>query len=405
MGSPHFLQVRYRKMMHPMKKINQLILLLVITLITDGAIAETQTTELGKPDNSNFIAESPLKKALNIGGAVRINYSYKEYDEQSKATLGSLDFELFRLNVASEIGPFKLFAQYRWYSEFSMPEYAYMSYELNDKSEFQFGLNKVPFGVLPYSSFGYWESILYHLGLEDDNDIGLKYSYANQLWELDLGFYKNSELSSDNHARYSFDVVTDAEKKEFNREVNQFNVRVQRNFSNTSLGFSLQYGELYNEQSSDTGEHSAYAIHLTSSYENWHVQLELGSYQYKPKNQQGQDTNKVFIAAFDNAFYVASEADFYLLNVSRDIGTSFKVIDEMSCYNNFGIVIPKQRSVDVGNKTLQNLLGCTFNSDAITTYVELISGVNSAFVNGPGVGLVDDKSWSHRININVGYYF
>lgn len=386
-------------------KIIPLLYAIIIAFITVEAIAKTQLTELKNPVNSNSIVEVSSKKRLDIGGAVRVNYSYKEYDEQSKETLGSLDFELFRLNVTSEIGQFKLFAQYRWYSEFSMPEYAYMSYELTDNSEFQLGLNKVPFGILPYSSFGYWESILYHLGLEDDNDLGLKYSYVDQLWEIDLGFYKNSELSSANHARYSFDVVTDAEKNEFNHEVNQFNARVQKNFSNTSLGFSLQYGELYNEQSFDTGEQSAYAVHLTSSYDNWHVQFELGSYQYKPKNQQGQDNNKVLIGAFENAFYVASEADFYLFNVSRDIETSFKFVDKMSCYNNFGVINPRHRSADVGNKTLQNLLGCTFDANAITTYVELISGVNSVFVNGPGIGLVDDKNWSHRININVGYYF
>ena len=390
--------------MYLMKKY-PLIFAVIIAFITVEAIAKTQITETEKPVNSNTIDAHPLKKHLNIGGAIRMNYSYKEYDEQSKASLGSLDFELFRLNVTSEIGKFKLLSQYRWYSEFSMPEYAYISYELTDNSEFQLGLNKVPFGVLPYSSFGYWESILYHLGLEDDNDIGLKYSYADQQWEIDLGFYKNSELSSDNHARYSFDVVTDAKKKEFNREVNQLNVRVQKNFSNSSLGFSLQYGELYNEQSLDTGEQSAYAIHFTSSYHNWHVQFEVGSYQYKPKNQQGQDNNKVLIGAFENSFFVASEADFYLFNVSRDFETTSKFIDDMSCYNNFGVINPKLNSVDVGNKTLQNLLGCSFNTDAITTYVELISGVNSAFVNGPGIGLVDDKDWSHRININVGYYF
>jgi len=350
-------------------------------------------------------SKASTKSNLKIGGAVRVNYSYKEYDEKSKGTLGHLDFELFRLKVNSEIGQFKLFAQYRWYSEFSMPDYAYISYELTDESEIQLGLNKVPFGILPYSSFGYWESIMYHMGLEDDNDLGLKYSYDDQIWQIDLAFYKNAELNSGNHARYSFDVVTDAERNEYNQETNQFNVRVQKNYQNNNLGFSMQYGELYNQQTLDTGEHSAFAVHLTSSFEKWHFQFELGKYQYKPNNQQGQDTNKILFGAFENAFYVASEANFYLLNVSRDIETSFKSIDKMSCYNNFGVVKPKHRSVGVGNKTLQNLLGCTLSTDAITTYVELISGVNSSFVNGPGIGLIDDKSWSHRININMGYYF
>jgi len=372
---------------------------------TVEAVAQTQLAAQEKPAIISSVVEASAKQRLSLGGAVRVNYSYKEYDEQSKQTLGYVDFELFRLKVTGEMGQFKLFAQYRWYSEFSVPEYAYISSDLTEKSSFQLGLNKVPFGVLPYSSFGYWESILYHLGLEDDNDLGLKYSFADQRWEIDVGFYKNAELSSENHARYSFDVITDAGKNEFNQETNQFNARVQKNFRSASLGFSLQHGDLYNKQTLDTGEHSAYAVHITGLFDNWHFQFELGNYQYKAKNQPGQDRNKVLVGAFENAFYVASDADFYLLNVSNDIETSFNSIDSMSCYNNFGMIKPKHRSAGVGDKTLQNLLGCSISAGAITTYVELISGENSFFVNGPGVGLVDDGSWSHRININIGYYF
>jgi hypothetical protein len=377
----------------------------MVVFLAFQSTLHAQSSIQERPKTPSSVIDFFSGDSLKIGGAVRVNYAYEEYDEQSKDTFGSFDFELFRLNVVSEIGRFKLHAQYRWYSEFSVPEYAYMSFDLSANSEVQIGLTQVPFGVLPYSSFGYWESILYHVGLEDDNDLGLKYSYKDKRWEIDLGFYKNAELSNANHGRFSFDVVTDTEKGEFNQERNQFNARVQNNFGSSSLGFSLQHGGLYNEQTMDTGEHSAFAIHFTNSFDKWHVQLELGSYQYKPENQPGKDSNKVLIGAFQNAFYVASEADFYLFNVSRDIATSSVLVDEMSCYNNFGVIRPKRSSAGVGNKTTQNLLGCTLNSGAITTYVELISGVNSAFVNGRGVGLVDDKSWSHRININIGYYF
>jgi len=350
------------------------------------------------------LQETP-RKTLSIGGAVRMNYSYKEYDEQSKKTLGSLDFELFRLKVAGEYGQFKVSAQYRWYSEFSAPEYAYISHTINDRSELQLGLNKVPFGILPYSSFGYWESILYHIGLEDDNDIGLKYTYSDQRWDIDLGFYKNAELNSSNHARYSFDPVTDAGKNEHNREANQFNVRVQKNIGRSSIGFSGQHGELFNEKTSGVGEHSAYALHLSHAFERWNFQVEAGSYLFEPNKQQAQDDNKILFAAFENAFYVASEANFYLINVSRNFEAPIGLIEKLSCYNNYGAVRPKHRSSGVGDKTKQNLLGCSVGIDAVTSYIELISGKNSSFVNGPGVGLIDDGSWSHRININIGYYF
>ena len=133
-----------------MKTVLLIVVAAVMGYITTETNANTQVSDLKKPSKINSMVESPSNKNLNIGGAVRVNYSYKEYDEQSKVTLGSLDFELFRLNVTSEIGQFKLFAQYRWYSEFSVPEYAYMSLDLTDNSELQLGLNKVPFGVLPY---------------------------------------------------------------------------------------------------------------------------------------------------------------------------------------------------------------------------------------------------------------
>ena len=383
-----------------MKAVLPVLTAITLSLFTYKPMAQNQLATQVK----SALKEVPGEK-LSIGGAVRLNYSYKEYDEQSKKTLGSLDFELFRLNVAGEYGQFKVSAQYRWYSEFSVPEYAYISYTPSDRSELQLGLNKVPFGILPHSSFGYWESVLYHIGLEDDNDIGLKYSYSDQLWELDLGFYKNAELSSRNHARYSFDPVTDAGKNEYNRETNQFNVRVQKNIGRSSVGFSGQHGELYNEQTSDVGKHSAYALHLSHAIERWDFQVEGGSYLFEPNKQQGQDDNKILFAAFENAFYVASEADFYLINVSRNFEAPLGFIEKLSCYNNYGTVRPKHRSNGVGDKTIQNLLGCSVGIDAVTSYIELISGKNSSFVNGPGVGLVDDGSWSHRININIGYYF
>jgi len=149
---------------------------------------------------------------------------------------------------------------------------------------------------------------------------------------------------------------------------------VQKNIGRTSVGLSAQHGGLYNEQTLDVGEHSAYALHLTHALEPWNFQVEGGSYLFEPNNQQEQDDNKILFGAFENAFYVASEAEFYLINISRSFAEPTSSIEKFNCYNNFGVVKPKHHSIGVGNKTIQNLLGCSASIDAITTYIELISG-------------------------------
>lgn len=364
--------------------------------------AEDASSDLGKDGNTNDF--------VKIGGAARFNYEYKTYESNSSA----LNFELFRIKVEGQISDVEFYAQYRWYEDFSFPEYAYLGYDIDSNNRIEFGLNRVPFGLQPFSSHGYWESLLYHIGLDDDNDVGAKYIYNHDGLELIAAFYQNAELSKDQQNRFSFDLVTrqddltttNINEREANYEKNQWNLRLEKRYGNLSLGASAQYGDIFNEDTKSRGSQKIAAIHANYNYHKWNYQIEIGTYDFDTKNSNDVSSDQVLFGAFGTRFHVASNADFLLLNIEKKIDTSsIGFIDELSCYNNWGIVSPREDSENVGNDTTQNLLGCAIKKGPLLIFSELISGNNSFFVNGPGVGLNGSTSLDHRVNINVGFYF
>ena len=153
------------------------------------------------------ISQDPgqTKSSLSIGGAIRLDYVWQDYNDQGKDKVGDFGFELFRLDVDGSYGDLDLSAQYRWYADFEAIHHAYFGYHLTPEWEAQLGIHQVPFGILPYASHSFWFGATYYLGFEDDYDTGLKILYNEGPWDLQMAFYKNSEYKDSARAnRYSF---------------------------------------------------------------------------------------------------------------------------------------------------------------------------------------------------------
>ena len=143
-------------------------------------------------------SEEPAEKAkdsgengIRVGGAVRFNYSFEQYDKDNKDRGGDLDFDLFRIDLNGSIGDVQLSAQYRWFEYMNVIHHAWVGYNFTEQQQGKIGITKVPFGILPFASHSYFFSANYYLGLEDDYDLGLNYSYQADGTSLDLAFYKN----------------------------------------------------------------------------------------------------------------------------------------------------------------------------------------------------------------------
>ena len=143
-----------------------------------------------------IIAVSPLaaqeKTKLKIGGTLRFNYNYSDWKPENRKRGGEFDFDVFRLNVNASYKKFDLAADYRFYPASSgggMLREGWIGYSFNKSHRLQMGLTTVPFGILPYTGNNYFFNLNYYAGLEDDADMGIKYLFRKNRWELSLAYF------------------------------------------------------------------------------------------------------------------------------------------------------------------------------------------------------------------------
>ena len=138
------------------------------------------------------------KPRLKIGGALRFNYNYSDWKPESRNRGGEFDFDVLRLNVNASYKKIDLAVDYRFYPSSSgggMLREGWIGYRFNDSHRLQIGLTTVPFGVLPYTGNNYFFNLNYYAGLEDDADMGIKYLFHKDRWELSLAYFQNADLS------------------------------------------------------------------------------------------------------------------------------------------------------------------------------------------------------------------
>ena len=345
---------------------------------------------------------------IKIGGALRLNYSYKNYDQENMDRMGDFGFELFRLNADIDYKDIFLSVEYRWYGNFNAIRYGYFGYHLTDNSSIQIGIHQVPFGILPYASHSFWFNATYYLGFEDDYDAGIKFIYDDDDWNLQAAFYKNPEyIDSERYGRYSFDLVTD--DIQGNQEINQFNIRSAYKWNINeellmNLGLSLEAGQIYNKFTKEKGNRHAFALHNNLFYKKWNMQLQWISYEFNPKNPENLSEKTILFGAFMFPFEVSTKADVYTFNLANDIHINKKYLDRIKVYLNMSMVSPKH---GYGSNSKQIVVGTTLIKRGLYAYFDYIFGQNMWFSGGPGIGLAhpEDETWNSRLNINFGYYF
>lgn len=349
-------------------------------------------------------------KDTKIGGALRINYSIQDSDDQKKTKKGNFDFDIFRLNLDTEISKVLFSAEYRWYSYMDAIHHGWLGYNFNENCQAQVGITQVPFGILPYASHNWWFGIPYYLGLEDDYDLGFKLNYKTEDLQGTMAFFKNAEWGNPSKLeRYSYDLVT--VDKQQNEESNQVNLRLAYNLEHcntgkTELGISLQLGQIYNNLTDSLGNHWAAAIHSNTDYGPWNLMLEAIRYEKHPDNPSGLDDHTVLMGALKDSHVVASEGFVYIAGLSYNLPVDWGPVDSLNFYNDYSILVKDEN--DFKNSQL-NTLGCLIDANPVYTYLDLIFGKNALYLSDGndayGPARESDDKWHTRFNINIGYYF
>jgi len=359
------------------------------------------------------------KPELKIGGALRYNYNLSSWKDGQKERGGDFGFDVFRINAKAKYKGIKLNAEYRLYSEGfggGMLKQGWIGYDFTPENNLQIGLTQVPFGITQYNSHNWFFSINYYVGLEDDHDMGIKYTHNSEKWEYALAFFKNAEemrFGSDSDisdSRYSYDVGSSSDGTNRNKEVNQFNAKIIRKFSNGSvnhkIGASAQYGGIYNIDTKNTGNQYSIAAHYELTAGKFDLKAQISKYKYNTENPTDQDNDVIAMTAYGYPYMVASEATTYTFGAAYSVPVEWGPISNLQFYNDFGLIA---KSVDSFEDSLMNVTGVLVSAGNVYTYIDFAAGKNQPWLGSEwtdalakGTAGID---WEMRFNINIGYYF
>jgi len=379
----------------------------------DGSMEEESMEEESMEAEEEEAAEES-DDGIKVGGAVRTQYSYEDYNDRNTDRAGDFDLDTVRLNFDGEIGDVILSAEYRFYQYMNVVHHGWAGYDFNDQWHGRLGIMQVPFGVLPYNSHSYFFDSTYYVGLEDDYDTGFLVRRRGDLWDLDLAFFKNDEQGGldgfvDNRSdRYSYDVVGERAAGEGTyddpsvglAERNTVSSRLAFKYDtggwNGEFGLSGYYGGLEGPGGS-AGDQWAHAVHFVANHGRWNLQLQRAEYEYD------LDSGRELLVVGAYSFYdtIPSTATTYTANLAYSLPVDWGPVTNLTFYNDFSLMTDKSGGLQ--DDTRMNVLGVAISAGGLYTYIDYVSGENQPFIGG-SIGQ-DGGDTNHRLNLNFGYYF
>ncbi len=352
---------------------------------------------------------------LALGGAAWINFERSNFKDGQTDRGGDVFLDLFRVEARGSRGPWEVSAQYRSYDFMDIVHHAWIGYDTATAGRLQAGISQVPFGLRPFASHSYWFGMPYYVGLEDDYQAGVKYLQDFGDWSLQAAYFPNpGTVNASSPNRYPFQVVTDPDNDQFNRQNDQLNFRLLRDvFQDTAvpteLGVSLQGGRLYNEATERHGDHRALGLHTRTRFgteREWKLELQWADYRFSPENPEGVADDTVQLGAFGARHRVAAEGELEVINIARDLVWAPGAVDGITCYLDYSRL--NKRPAAWEDSELRTL-GCSVAAGPTFTFIDIIQGRNSPFLNVAGDTALAEGLPSPdretRFNISLGIYF
>lgn len=359
-------------------------------------------------------AEDSSTDGIDVGGAVRVQYSYEDHDPDNRERAGDFDLDTVRLNLDGEIGEVILSAEWRYYQSMQVVHHAWVGYDFDARWQGRLGVTRVPFGNQPYNSHSYFFDTTYYVGLEDDYDLGAVLQGKLGTFDVQLGFFKNDEQGgvdgyvSDRSERYSYDVVGVRRDGEgtFDAPVDAIaegNTLVARlawlhqcdGTLKTDLGVSALRGVLYSPED-DVGDTLAWALHLNADYGRWNLMLQTTHYDY----ELDDGANRLVVGAYAFFDTIPDRARLHTANLAYTLPVKLGPVTRLQFYNDYSLMTGKSAGLD---DTFMNVLGVAVSAGGLYTYFDLVTAENQPFIGGT-LGANADQTRT-RFNINIGYYF
>ena len=132
------------------------------------------------------------------------------------------------------------------------------------------------------------------------------------------------------------------------------------------------------------------------------MQLQASHYRYDPENPPGVPDNVIRLGGFATSYDVASEASVLVANVAYNVPLSSDFIDQLTCYNDYSVVLKDEDAFDDSHL---NTTGCLVGVGPLYIYLDLIQARNMIFFGNGSLAGAGEDDWNRRFNVNVGYYW
>lgn len=384
-------------------------------------------------------AQSNEESSLHVGGAVRYNLLLTSYESEIDANSSQFTWGTWRINVLYDnpdgIG---LNFEYRFYPTFGSHfiKQGWLEYDISDRTQVQLGVTQTPFGNLQYNSNNWWFSLPYYVGLEDDHDMGIKFTRTTDNWQWDFAYFFQPEPEGPSFGgessfgvggagRYSYDVIPGGNASLTER--NQFNIRGVYQLDNGEFGGSIQYGQLYNTALNQFNGRYAAAIHAELNYGNFNIKPQFLFYSLDAIDDDENNISTVLMGAYGIPYEVSAEAWIATLGIAYSYNVDWGPVTNVNFYNDFSYM---ENTIGEGSTlrasgesitlndnfqyTIQNITGFMVTAGPVFTYFDIAQGVNHPWLTdefGVGVGPghedleIGDSEYNVRFNINIGFYF
>lgn len=365
------------------------------------------------------------ESGLKIGGALRARYDYTFDNVQN---VSKLSFDTFRIDVNYDSPTFYGSAQYRFYGgaypydytdevgRINFPAWAWVGYKTSDSTRVVAGINQMPFGLLPYVSSTFYQSLVNVVGLEDVHNLGAKFQYKSGPVDLQLGFYPADggdwAGTSRDANRYSVNVVHADSYVTGGSNNEERNIAVGRlaytfrhsEESSSEIGVSALHSTLHNADTGDDGDRRAYALHYGGKFGAVGVLAEAGRQSMSPRNPSATGDDTVTFGAYDGSFNVASKGNFYSGEVSYALPWTLGPVKNITPYLNYSIFTKDKSGFKDSHRVIA---GAYFSAGPLFIYTEMRWGRNDPytgdFVSGAAAG--GEDKWKKAFYANIGYYF
>ncbi|WP_040243599.1 DUF3373 family protein [Chromohalobacter japonicus] len=380
------------------------------TTTADSNQATSETRDLAE-ENRSLI--DSLQNS-QISGTLQLNASYDDWDQANKDKAGDMNFGKFVLALNGEHGNFLYGFDYRFYDGYQFLKSGWMGYQASENDTVKVGLVQTPFGNMDYGYLGWYGNLPYLAGFNDNQNAGIKWDHTQGAWDTSLAFFKSDQLG-DGDEHYGANPVGNSAQG--NTAENQLAARVAYTFGQgtdytTEINFSAKGGQLYNNQTNDSGSNWQAAVGLNGSYGSWLTQLQATAYEYDAENPSEADSgisdDVMQIGAFGFPYLIPAEGQMYSASVGYSMNVDWGDIDNLYFYNDFSYISPNDdySSVNGGfgniDDPMLNDLGMKVTAGPYYAWFSVISGKNALAYVGPGEG---DDGWHTSVQSNFGFNF